>query len=282
MRARLVAPFILLVAGCATARGPYPLNLEPEAGVEARVRSAVAAVAADVPARPLERAEELRVLALRSLVLESSPPSIPEDRSDYVDLRDELARALERGVVSAGHVTRLNGRLALHELAAGYLDLPLDELRGHFDPARDWGRRLAGYLGGELAIDAQDSEGRPVRQRERMVLSAPWYAAGAPDLDMSKHEIVERGPSWERVLWLVVASENLSVYQDVGTVTFRSVPAGGRERTLVVFDSIHDVDPGPLGSLLPARLRSAIALGVLRATFEAHVESYRQLAAAPR
>jgi hypothetical protein len=93
--------------------------------------------------------------------------------------------------------------------------------------------------------------------------------------------VVERSARATTVLWWVAHSENRSVFRDDGYLVFKAVEAGGRERTLVFFNSIHSIDPGWGGAMLPAGIRDAVTRRALRETFLAHVASYRAAVTGP-
>lgn len=254
---------IMMSAACAPAR--YSLNLAPDAAIADATRARARAVDADLPPADFEQ----RATALQML---------DAAHGEGAGLPEPLAGRLVEGDLGLAWETVADGAPAFHELTAGLIDLPFGAFLESFEPAGDWGRKLAGYLGGERSVDQADEQGRATLQRERMIIAMPWYAIGGPDMDMSKHEVIERGPGSATVLWYAAFSENRSVSHDDGYLVFKGVEAGGRERTLVLFDSIHQIDTGWGGALLPRGARSALTLKALRDTFLAHIDSYRAAA----
>ena len=137
-----------------------------------------------------------------------------------------------------------------------------------------WGRELYGYIGGAWVAD-EGPAAIPTKVRERMVLTTPWYAVGAPDLDMSKYEVITRSDREVIVHWEVRGSANKSVMLDIGYVAFRAIRAAGRDATLVLFSSLHRIDPGPVGRIMPGGLRAFITEASLRKLFAGHIQRYR-------
>lgn len=261
---RALAGLMVVMAGC---RAPcYELDLEPAPGTEERVVAAARAVDRDLPDERLDepgRGEAARLLALAA----------------GGRLEPELGRRLLEGEVAVAFASGEGEERAFHQVTAGLLPLPLEALLRRFEPAHDWGLHLARYLGGALAVDRADEAGRATFQRERMVLAPPWYAVGAPDMDMSKYEVIERVPGAVTVYWTVARSANGSVLRDDGYVRFREVEVAARALTLVVFNSVHRVDPGWAGGLMPASWADGLTCRVLRETFSADVARYREVLA---
>jgi hypothetical protein len=150
----------------------YPLNLAVRADAEATVTARARAVDQDLP--PDGTGEGALAQAMLALARPASALVEPL-----------AARLLEGDVGLAFDSAAGDERPAFHELTAGLIDLPFARFTERFDPARDWGRRLARHRGGELAVDRTDDQGRALAQRERMVVAMPWYAVGGPDMDMS-------------------------------------------------------------------------------------------------
>lgn len=273
-----------VLAGAAACATPaYRLNIERREDLGEAVRSAVRAVERDLPPNLDDEAQLEALALLQAVAAPEVPPLETARRQALAQKRGVLENRLRSEVVAVAWESTADGRSALHELTAGPVELPFDELVRRFPPAAEWGRSLYRYLGGELAVDAADAGGRPTLQRERMVIRPPWYAVGAPDLDMSKYEAVSYSDNEIRIDWTVTKSENGSVVRDDGYVAFRRFspvvkPASpqGAQMTLVVFNSIHEVDPGWLGRLAWHGLRTSIGLRSLRDLFAGHVESYRE------
>jgi predicted small lipoprotein YifL len=276
---RLLLLCTLALTACG-AHGPYPLNIEAQPAAAQRTLAVARSVDHDHPVRVHTDPNHLRALAFQSLLVPhaSVRPPLPVTQP-YRRARHSLAKALQTEVVGFTFRTQHDGQPAYHEICAGLIDRPWSEFQAAFPPAQSWGRNLAGYLGGVFTADAADAQARPTRARERMVIATPWYTVGSPDLDMSKHEIITYAPDEIIVHWEVTASENQSVFLDIGYVAFRrhlvEGALGHREATLVVFNSIHRTEPGALGRALPEGIREWLTLQALRALFMDHIRRYR-------
>ncbi len=94
---------------------------------------------------------------------------------------------------------------------------------------------MADYLGGRRVVVTRDAEGRAVHQAERnLYLPQPNYVAfaGGPVIDVCKIEVVEHGPSWQKIWWRTVRSPNGSADHDDGSVEFAD-DGDGRTRVTV-------------------------------------------------
>lgn len=266
----------LLLGACAGATHypiDVPVNPEVQGGVVALARS----VDHDTPKLPLD-GEGLRASALIAEFVAPLPAAVTVSRAKELQTqREQLAAAvLERGqVIAVAFVTSHGGKEAFHEVAVGTIALPFETFVRRFRPAERWGRELAGWIGGAWQVDVKDAGGRPEQARERMVLQTPWYTIGAPDLDMSKYEVTSRRPGEVVVHWQVTRSANGSVHLDIGYVAFRRRKTAGKEATLVIFSSIHRIDPGFMGGLMPDRMRQGITKAALRDLFAGHIARYR-------
>ena len=104
-------------------------------------------------------------------------------------------------------------------------------------PPKEWGIKLADYLGGERKTLGDD------KQLERMVLSTI-----GKDLDMTKIEGVnfkkdENGKiKGVKITWEVKKSDNDSVNTDIGSLTFESYKDN---KTRVIFHSAHKLNVFP-------------------------------------
>ncbi len=227
--------------------------------------------------RPVKWATDSR--AFRAYVFQTSlAGKLVEFSGEHAErstnVRARQWRQLARGTHSVSYRSRYRGAPVIHQITAGTIDIPLRRLRSNWYIPREWGRNLASYKGGALVVDRVDGLKRATLQRERMVLGTPWYAAGAPDLDMSKYELVEYRPDGLKISWVVSRSANRSVLVDIGFLRFQSIISDGRQQTLVTFDSVHRIDPGWLGALTPGLVEKN-----LRQAFVDHVSKYRRIAA---
>ncbi|HDL64155.1 MAG TPA: hypothetical protein ENH12_02055 [Proteobacteria bacterium] len=158
---------------------------------------------------------------------------------------------------------------------------PFQVFLENFDPAVNWGKNLAGYLGGELAVDEVNEKDQAVLLRERMVLKTPWYAVGSPHLDMSKYEYTQYERDSVKVNWVVAKSENNSVLLDIGYLRFmRYVSENSNhpeERTLAIFNSIHRINGGCIINILPGFLQSMMLLITLKDMFSSYIRKYQKI-----
>ncbi len=129
------------------------------------------------------------------------------------------------------------------EVTQALAEVPYDEFNKVLAADR-WGVELDHYLGGEVKVYDRDSQGRVVRQLERMVLSpfpCDWESALSNN-DMTKVEVIDHRDDGATVYWRVMHSDNGSTETDVGSVEFRSYDATS---TLITFHSAHRLNaPG--------------------------------------
>ncbi|MBI5367131.1 MAG: hypothetical protein HZA54_08850 [Planctomycetes bacterium] len=182
------------------------------------------------------------------------------------------ARALAQGKTLAQ--TCAYGKFTL-ERTVGLSFVPFDEFVKQLPPDR-WGPNLADYRGGEVRAHG------PGRQVERMVLASP-----GKDLDMTKIEKIDRVCSPDGriqrvvVTWKVLKSDNGSVIQDIGSVTFSRE---GPEQTRVAWLSGHRLSIFPDYSSLPGVIRAPLEAlqhkvvgAVLSSYFSRATDRYRKL-----
>lgn len=267
--------FVITTAACGGPKG-YPMNLHRDLVVAPQIREAVERVEGDRPAKWREGGSDFERYVFQMNMMGQSPnDALPQNlRSRYDKATAKQWRAMKRGSHSISYRSRLKGQAVTHQVTAGLLDIPFQTLRTRWYVPSEWGRSLSDYKGGTLAIDQKDHSGRTVLQRERMVLGTPWYAIGAPDLDMSKYEIVDYAHNRLQISWIVSASSNRSVLVDVGYLRLCGIRASGRDQTLVIFNSVHRIDPGWLGGFTPDLVEDN-----LRQAFKNHVAKYRRIAA---
>ncbi len=173
---------------------------------------------------------------------------------------------LERGEILTMHTPLADGMV--EERTVGLVDVPLEEFLKKV-PAKDWGKNLVDWKGGEVRAAG------PGRQVERMVLRMP-----GKDLDMTKVETVtdDRDASGKlqssRVRWEVLKSDNGTVKQDVGTLKLERYG----DKTLVTWHSAHALNKFPVATaLLPKEATDAAAGMVLSSYFRRAIEHYREL-----
>lgn len=187
----------------------------------------------------------------------------------------KLLRALESNIISKSCKTTYNHKIAYQQITVGLIPKPLEHLIT-FEPAINWGKNLAGYVGGDLAVDMVDTNNRPTLLRERMVLTPPWYAIGAKNLDMEKYENIQYGTDNIKINWFVTNSTNNTVFLDVGYLDFKKyLPK--TDQTMVIFNSIHCINPGTIANNLPGFFRSALILQSLRDLFSSYIKKYQYL-----
>jgi hypothetical protein len=272
---------VLLVASMAAACAApaYRLNIPRRADVASMVYAASAEAERDPPPAAMEPGARFDALALQELAGVSAAGLLPARPAELSERRAALADRVRREIVALAWPTTHAGAFAVHEVTVGTVDLPFADFLVRFSPAADWGKNLSGYLGGELEVDDRDADGRPIEQRERMVLASP---IGAPDVDVAKYERIQHGIDEVRIRWCVTFSENGSSPLDEGYVLFRRYPGEDRERTLVAFNSIHRINTTWVAALLPQAQRQSAVLDSLRETFRKHIERYREVVSARR
>jgi hypothetical protein len=260
----------------------YNINIEKNLNSYHEVLSVASYVDHDFPPNYLSDAEQFENFVFMSAFICEQPFEITADQSEkYSDISKRISSQLRSSVIAKAFTTNYQGEIAFHEVTAGLLDIPFAELLTSFDPAQNWGKNLSGYLGGELRADLVNDAGQTELQRERMVLSPPWYALGAPDLDMSKYEMVQYSDNSVKIIWKVTKSENSSVFLDIGYLQFRKyLPENTKNqagKTLVVFNSIHRVEAGFMGKILPESIKLRLTLKSLRDLFAGHVKQYQKI-----
>ncbi|MCP4444953.1 MAG: hypothetical protein GY811_06350 [Myxococcales bacterium] len=251
------------------------MNLPLENHVDGELREAVALVENERAPNWERKAGAFRKYVFQTSLSGQSPTALePEVMARYHRIAAKQWRRVRRGSYSVSYRTKFQGKPVLHQVTAGVIDIPFETFRTNWYIPSEWGHSLADYLGGSLVIDRKDPRGRTLLQRERMVLGTPWYAIGAPDLDMSKYELVDYKANQVQVSWQVSASANRSVLVDVGYLRLCRYVYEGREQTLVLFNSVHRIDPGWLGGLTPGLVEDN-----LRQAFRDHIANYRKIAA---
>ncbi len=268
-----IISFVMGTACCPT---NYPMNLNRNVVVGPQIRDAIAIVQHDRPPNWEQGGSAFARYVFQMNMTATSPKdSLPPNlRTQYEKISDKQWRAVGRSSHAISYRSQFQGQAVTHQVTAGLLDIPFKAFRSQWYIPSEWGRNLSDYKGGALTIDKKDAQGRTILQRERMVLGTPWYALGAPDLDMSKYELVDYENNRLQVSWIVSASSNNSVLVDVGYLRFCGVGVSGRDQTLVVFNSVHRIDPGWLGGFTPELVEAN-----LRQAFKNHVARYRALAA---
>lgn len=186
-------------------------------------------------------------------------------------------KKLSQKIISYAYPITYKNKTAFQEITVGLIDKPYDTFVDDFDPAREWGKNLYAYIGGELIIDKNDDNNRPVLIRERMIIDTPWYAIGAPKMDMSKYEVAQHNSNSTKILWDVKNSENNSVFLDVGYLLFKGVTINNKEQTCVLFNSIHQTEPGLLAKYLPDFIINRLTLKTLKDLFSSHIKNYQAI-----
>ncbi len=193
--------------------------------------------------------------------------------------RKSITENLEEEVEASK--TEMELQRGYREVTVGLIDKPFSEFLDKFDPAREWGKNLVGYVGGELVVDELDAEDRAVLLRERMILATPWYIIGAPDSDMSKFEKIQYDQDSVKVNWVVTKSPDNSVYFDFGYFLFKkyiSEKAGKQqEKTIVFFNSLLKTDIGYMENVLPESMQAAVVLKAMTNMFSGYVANYRRI-----
>lgn len=210
-------------------------------------------------------------LEIRALQLKFTDYPNNDLKDKISEIQKKLLKKLQKEIISYSFTTKIENKVALHEITVGLLNVPFNDFQKRFNPAKDWGKYLYKYAGGEVLTDLYDENNKEIFQRERMLLGAPWYAVGVPLLDMSKYEIIEYENNKVSVKWKVSFSENNSVFLDIGYVKFQKY----KNKTIVIFNSIHIIDQGWFGNALPEFIKTPIALQTLSDMFKGHIENYK-------
>ena len=264
-------------------KSDYKLNIEKEMDPYNEALSASTLADRDFPPSYLTSKREFETFVFMTSIPGNQTVELPKNRrEEYDKIRKYLYLKIESTIISKTFITTYKGKIAYHEITAGLIDKPFKVFLNNFDPATDWGKNLAGYLGGELVVDEVNENDKAVLLRERMVLDTPWYAVGSPHLDMSKYENIQYDRDSVKVNWVVTKSENNSVFLDMGYLEFLRYVSENtinpEEKTMAVFNSIHRINPGCIVNILPKFMRSVIMLRVLRDMFSNYIRKYQKLA----
>lgn len=260
----------------------YKLNIAENMDRYNEVLSVSSRADCDLPPSYLTCKSEFETFVFMNSIAGSQTVEIPRDRrGEYDKIRENLYSKIESTVISKAFKTTYKGGVAYHEVTAGLIDSPFQVFLENFDPAVDWGKYLAGYLGGGLVVDEVNEKDQPVLLRERMVLKTPWYAVGSPHLDMSKYEYTQYERDSVKVNWVVAKSENNSVLLDIGYLEFlRYVSENSNnpeEKTLAVFNSIHRINGGCIINILPGFMQSMMLLITLKDMFSSYIKKYQKI-----
>ena len=236
----------------------------------------------DLPHSYLTGRKEFETYVFMTSIAGNQIVEIPENRrKEYDEIRKDLYSKIESTVISSAFKTTYKGETAYHEVTAGLIDKPFQVFLENFDPATDWGKNLAGYLGGELVVDEVNEKEQAVLLRERMVLKTPWYAVGSPHLDMSKYEYTQYERDSVKVNWVVAKSENNSVLLDIGYLQFKRYVSENsnnpEEKTMAVFNSIHRINGGCIINILPGFMQSIMLLITLKDMFSSYIRKYQKI-----
>ncbi len=260
----------------------YKLNIAENMNRYNEVLSISSRADRELPPSYLTSRKEFETFVFMTSIAGDHPVEIPENRrEEYDKIRKYLYSKIESTVISRSFKTTYKGEVAYHEVTAGLIGRPFQVFLENFDPAVNWGKNLAGYLGGELAVDEVNEKDQAVLLRERMVLKTPWYAVGSPHLDMSKYEYTQYERDSVKVNWVVAKSENNSVLLDIGYLRFmRYVSENSNhpeERTLAIFNSIHRINGGCIINILPGFLQSMMLLITLKDMFSSYIRKYQKI-----
>jgi len=264
-------------------KSAYRLNIQEDCAQYNEVVSLASAADCDFPPHYLTSKKEFEIFVLMNLLSGNHADQLPKNRQkDYDSINKKLHSQINTSILSKSFKTTYEGKTSYHEATAGLIDTPFTAFLENFDPATDWGKNLAGYIGGELAVDQVNQKDEAVRLRERMVLSTPWYALGSPHLDMSKYETIKYDKHSVTVNWFVTKSGNRSVFLDVGYLRFAEYVSETTktpsEKTMAIFNSIHRINAGPVANILPQFLRSILILQSLRDMFSSYIRKYQTIA----
>lgn len=253
------------------AKNEYKVNIQKNLDIQNEVIQSAKIVDDDFQT-DLTNNTNLEIRALQLKFTDYPNIELNNDLKDKITkIQKKLLKKLQKEIISYSFATKIENKVALHEITVGLLNVPFNDFQKRFNPAKDWGKYLYKYAGGEVLTDLYDENHKEVLQRERMLLGAPWYAVGVPLLDMSKYEIIEYENNKVSVKWKVSFSENNSVFLDIGYVKFQKY----QNKTIVIFNSIHIIDQGWFGNALPEFIKTPIALQTLSDMFKGHIENYK-------
>jgi hypothetical protein len=260
----------------------YKLNIAENMDQYNEVLSVSSRADRDLPSSYLTSREEFETFVFMTSLAGNQMVEIPGNRrEEYDKIQKYLYSEIESTVISRAFKTTYKGDVAYHEVTAGLIDRPFQVFLENFEPAVDWGKNLAGYLGGELVVDEVNEKDQAVLLRERMILKTPWYAVGSPHLDMSKYEYTQYERDSVKVNWVVTKSENNSVLLDIGYLQFiRYVSENSNnleERTMAVFNSIHRINGGCIINILPGFIQSMMLLITLKDMFSSYIRKYQKI-----
>lgn len=252
------------------ANNEYKVNIPPNEGIKNQVLKEVELIENNYPIE-LNDKINLEILSLQLRFTDINNINLDSISKDEIkSIQKNLVEKLHNKILAYSFETKIENVEALHEITVGLLNTPFNEFQKNFNPAKDWGIFLYKYVGGEVITDVYNENHKETLQRERMVLGSPWYALGVPLLDMSKYEVIEYNTDKVKINWKVTFSENKSVFLDIGYVKFQKY----RDKTLVIFNSVHNIDQGWFGNSLPNFIKKTIALKTLSDMFKGHIDSY--------
>ncbi|HLE10447.1 MAG: hypothetical protein A2504_16040 [Bdellovibrionales bacterium RIFOXYD12_FULL_39_22] len=221
--------------------------------------STMASINPNFPVTQAPQEEDWQFLDL----LEKFQSKVPEEKMDLIKSwkNEDLERGRSTYYFSTIEVDTIQTEKDVTvEYSQMLINIPYNKFIRKLPP-ESWGMQLSEYRGGEVRVVERDSEGRPIRQIERMVL--PF------NQDMTKAEIINYGTNFSEICWRVYYSDNGSTDADLGSVQFRSF---GPENTLVTFHSAHK-----MRTILRIPVARVIAGPMLRKTFLEHLENYRYI-----
>lgn len=252
------------------ANNEYKVNIPPNEGIKNQVLKDVELAENNCPLE-LNNNVNLEILALQLKFTAINKLNLASISNNKIKpIQKDLVEKLHDKILAYSFETKIENFEALHEITLGLLNISFNEFQKNFNPSKDWGRFLYQYEGGEVITDVYNENHKETLQRERMVLGSPWYALGVPLLDMSKYEVIEYNLDQVKINWKVTFSENKSVFLDIGYVKFQKY----RDKTLVIFNSVHNIDQGWFGNSLPNFIKKPIALKTLSDMFKGHIDSY--------
>ena len=260
----------------------YKLNIEKDMKQYDEILTTCDLVDNDYPANYLTDEKEFEAFVLITSVSGNQVVDLPEHRlEEYERVRKSLFSRMESEELSRTFNTSYRGEIGYREVTLGLIDKPFSEFLDKFDPAREWGKNLVGYLGGELEVDELDAKNRAVLLRERMILAIPWFLIGAPNSDMSKYEKIQYDQESVKVNWVVKKSPDNSVYFDFGYFLFKKYISENednpREKTMVFFNSLLKTNIGYIEKILPQSMQSSIVLKEMVKMFSEYLANYRRI-----
>ena len=263
---------ILNIVQACSSTSKYNIKIERNLKIGERIKKNASQVYSNFPSDLQVNNHNLETYMFQNYVQNTNIFNV-----EPINFENIYSEIILKGPISYSFFSKYEDRKVMHEVSAGFIEIPYSKFVEMFDPEKNWGKYLSKYLGGELVVDKVNKNNKSILQRERMVLGMPWYTIGTPNLDMEKYEWIEYEKNSTQIYWEVINSENKSVFLDIGYLRFQSKIIGDKEYTMVIFNSMHRINEGWFSAIMPSLLTDSISLKSLRDVFCAHITSYKKI-----